>query len=426
MSRLTSLASAFCAALVFALCQAAALEIPVPLEPDFDQFGEQIYTVQTFTYNAQVYSDLGIYDTGASVMTFTAYNDGAIPSKVKDGAVGSGIGGDVVGDVSQPGAVAATGLQGILNPTFTMAVDPQLAVANVQVFIGTMAKSPDLPALTGMPIHKPSTAFPSGSAAHVSMLGQFNFGPELGDLVLTFPRLDMVATGASLTAKAGSTAPARIALTPYGDDNYGSEGDTITSAKNPTFNSVTLKNAAAAVVGQKMLFDTGAQVSIISKNTALALGLNLETPETVINVQGAAGTPITLPGFSISGIELAAAVDTAAADDLVKFSNVPVYVYDLGIAGLDGILGMNIFNTADEMLIDPVAGQLTVSFFENRLIEPGLDEGLLATLMGTNYSAFAGNIAPAIGLGPVTAVPEPSTAVLLVLAALAAFAWRRR
>jgi hypothetical protein len=54
-----------------------------------------------------------------------------------------------------------------------------------------------------------------------------------------------------------------------------------------------------------------------------------------------------------------------------------------------------------------------VSFYDEPL--PG-EEGVdptLAALLATSYSAFAGNLVPAFGLGPIVAVPEPSTLVAL-------------
>src|SRR4051794_39464456 len=72
----------------------------VPLVPDLDQFGDQIVTIQAYGDVSQV--TFGIFDTGASVVTFSADDrnfsfDPPIPVLVEGGANAGGIGGDVIG-----------------------------------------------------------------------------------------------------------------------------------------------------------------------------------------------------------------------------------------------------------------------------------------------------------------------------------------
>jgi len=62
-----------------------------------------------------------------------------------------------------------------------------------------------------------------------------------------------------------------------------------------------------------MLFDTGAQVSLISTALAAGLGLDLGKPDTTISVKGAAGEPIAIPGFTLGELVLGAAIDGPAA-----------------------------------------------------------------------------------------------------------------
>ena len=73
-----------------------------------------------------------------------------------------------------------------------------------------------------------------------------------------------------------------------------------------------------------MLFDTGAQVSLISTALAAGLGLDLGKPDTTISVKGAAGEPIAIPGFTLGELVLGAAIDGPAADDTLRFVDVPV------------------------------------------------------------------------------------------------------
>lgn len=421
---------------------ASAIEITRTLDPSIDTIGQQILTVQTYTNGTTTVVDLGIYDTGASVISFAAYANEFFPRPhlAPGGAGGQGINGSVIGDVSRPGAILVGGFQDfelqvdIGNFEFQVGITtpPDRAVPGIQAFVGSLDGSPNLPTLTGTPIHKPSAAFPAGSAAHVTLSG-IDFAPSLG-LVgggLFIPTLDLVAPGGSLAAQPGSTQPATIPLVPFGGDNYGSEGLGITSVSNPTVANVGLGavgsgGTPATVTAGSMLFDTGAQVSLISTALANSLGLDLGNPDTTIAVRGAAGAAISIPGFTLSEIVLGAAIDGPVVDDTLRFVDAPVYVYDIGVPGLDGILGMNLFNQANEMLIDLVNNRLSVSFFDGLPPDGGGVDQALAALLATSFSAFTGNLVPAFGLGPIVAVPEPSTLAALASGLAAASCCLRR
>lgn len=421
---------------------AAAIQIDVTLDPALDVVGQQVIAVQAYTpaVGGGTIVDLAIYDTGASVVSFAAASNAFFPQPhlSPGGAGGVGINGSVLGDVSQPGSILVGGIQDFqlqfdidtFEITGGIATPANRAVNGIQAFVASESGSPYLPTLAGTPVHGPSAAFPAGSAARITMTG-FDIGSSLGlGVPLTFPMLDLVAPGTTLTPRAGSTAPIRIPLSPFGEGNRGAEGLNITAAPNPTFTNVTLDRSATSgspttVNAGRLLFDTGAQVSLISGSLATALGLDLSAPETTLAVRGASGTPISLLGFTLDAIELAAAIDDSAVNDVLRFTDVPVFVYDLGIPGLDGILGMNLYNQADEMIVDLINQELSVSFYES--MEAGAGGGLadLALLFG-NSSAFAGQIVPAFGLGVAMVVPEPATIGGLISSAIVAAVWRLR
>jgi hypothetical protein len=112
MSRSSSLLCAGVAAAWLASV-AAAIEITRTLDPSIDTVGQQILTVQTYTSGTTAVLDLGIYDTGAAVISFAAYANEYFPQPHLNpgGAGGQGINGRVIGDVSQPGTVLVGGFQ---------------------------------------------------------------------------------------------------------------------------------------------------------------------------------------------------------------------------------------------------------------------------------------------------------------------------
>jgi len=459
------------------------VEIQVDLDPIIDRFGSQLETIQIYRDASGDRAAYSIYDTGASVITWAVEDQEAgvpIPIKVPNGAQAEGIGGTLVGDVSQPGTVLSVGMDAIryisdfpyVEYDFSNAafVPGSPAEHGVQVLVGTRGGSPDLPTITGTPIHNgrlPSfdPGRPNGLAAKMNMqwgidMGEFLKG-ILGEddplgLVGLFegvkwptPNVQFVAPGMSLqqipddpgtSLNESTTAPVRIPLALYGLDNHQDPGDTITVSYNPFQNTGVVLSHHGATLGDDpndrlaMLFDTGASLSIISKEMAASLGLNLSAPEYSIEVQGAAGGVGALPGFTIESLRLP--VDDngdGVFDGAVVLRNVPVFVYDVTPAdsdpeeGLDGILGMNLFNSAYEMLydpLDPLGPSLRLTFM-NDYYQEGIDLELLGDLAALLPQSAQTIGVPGVRGGPA-AVPEPSTLALLATGGLLWLVWRLR
>ena len=139
----------------------------------------------------------------------------------------------------------------------------------------------------------------------------------------------------------------------------------------------------------------------------------------------------SIPGFTIDSLELPVDDDgDGTPDGSVRFTNVPVFVYDVTPAdtdpedGLDGILGMNLFNTVSEMLYDPSDSSLSLTFLNDpyrEVLDPEtmeLFEGMVGTLeeaYGLQFPSTAQFLGvPGVRGGPAI-VPEPSTLALLAV-----------
>lgn len=351
----------------------------VPLDRIADEFGNQIITVQAYENNAR--AAFGIFDTGAAALTFSAGDQARftsqgipIPIKVPRGAIADGLGGPIIGDVSNPGTILVDGLHAaslsfdsLGHAQFAIQFGPgSAATKGIQAFVGIQDGSPLLPTITGMPIMR------GGLAALVTMEGAaLDFSRAIPNLILSLPDLAFVPSGTTLSADTGSQAPVRVPLTLGGLDNSLSPGGSITEGRVPFQNSVSLFNRTlsagdgqptySSLSGQNFLFDTGAQVTVISTEDARLLGLDLQHPEFSTLLEGVGGNQ-RVGGYTISEIDL-----PTSDGGSVRFSNVPVFVVDLG-EGLDGVLGMNLLNTATQMLYDPFgAGGASVSFTFPRL-----------------------------------------------------------
>lgn len=449
--------------------QAQGVNLDINLVEGLDDYGNQIETVQIIDTGSGPATTFGIYDTGASVVFVSQLDqlffDNPIPIKCAGCASADAIGGTLEGDVGTPLTIKADGLSAITfdfsgsNPDFFTVNDTNAAVVDdVQTFVGN---DPDfdpfdpnqIPSITGTPIHK------SGKAAYVNMLGYaldlgdlFPTLPELSGIELFFPDLSFVPPGSTTLAPAAGTVsdPVRIPLELIGPDNYAGPGNDVTSVQNPVHTMTGLEHNSLSVSDKTFLADTGSQLTILSTEIFDALDLASETIYTTIMVQGAAGTE-TVDGYIIDSLSLALDDDgDGIQDGTLTFHDVPIFVLDLP-AGLDGILGMNLFNTATEMLYDPIdlnlnGASLTVAFDTDPLRESqlealeglGEDADLVLALLSLLVPAVGGVITPSFpsfqteastdggsGGGPA-AVPEPSTLLLGMLLGTAGFFARRR
>jgi len=219
----------------------------------------------------------------------------------------------------------------------------------------------DLPTISPNPINRHVTIAEGqplieGSVTSVDGATQFS-----GDASLSAQ--DGAYTGLVLEVASGARAGERAPIADYiGATRTFVLGEPLSGPLAPgdTFRVLQMVELA----DQVFLFDTGAQLSTISTDEALRLGFDLDTPEFTISVQGAAGVTNDLPGFLMDRLS----VPTIDGGSLT-FTNVPVFVIDVG-EGVQGLMGMNLFNNAGTLLydpFDPVDGpSLQVNFFTER------------------------------------------------------------
>ena len=359
----------------------------VPSAPTFtfnlnlanDEYGAQIQTVTQLGDSNRVVA--GLLDTGASPITIAssdqaAFADGKgkldpVPVKTPGGASGAGIGGPVTGDVSQPITVLTDGLHAANYDPNTFALTASFAtdsavINNVQAFIGTDAGSPVLPTISGTPIF--DGAFNSSATDKLAAKVDLQHGVDTTGFGILDPDVHFVPSTTRLTPPAGEEL-ATIPLVAIGTNTLAAPGTDISSSYNFVSTGVQLNNTSNnqvySLFGQKFLLDTGSQMTVISTAEAKALNIDLTKPADSISVEGVGGSQ-TVNGYIINSLDI-----RLAGLRPLTFNNVPVFVLD-GAPGIDGILGMNLWNNVDQMLINPhaqLAGQsiptLTVSWDPN-------------------------------------------------------------
>lgn len=125
------------------------------------------------------------------------------------------------------------------------------------------------------------------------------------------------------------------------------------------FVDVDMKRGTKSLDDTGMLFDTGADLTVISELTAVRLGFDpiLDTPDFVLQVEGSGGIVDGIPGFYLNELNF----DTIGGSFTKQ--NVPVAVLDVTNPSnpgniVPGIIGMHLFNGRD-LVIDtnPSVGQ---------------------------------------------------------------------
>ncbi len=177
--------------------------------------------------------------------------------------------------------------------------------------------------------------------------------------------VDGAYNGLTLVLTSGPLVGERVVIADYAGATHTFQLQTPLSGTPAPGTTFDVFDESAALDHQVFLFDTGAQLSVISTAEAAALGLLSQPPEFTASVQGAGGVVADLPGYTLDELS----IPTLEGGRLV-LRNAPVFVLDVAPM-LDGILGMNLFNNAAEFLydpFDPVHGHptLQVTFFEER------------------------------------------------------------
>jgi hypothetical protein len=146
---------------------------------------------------------------------------------------------------------------------------------------------------------------------------------------------------------------------------------------------------------KEFLFDTGADLTVISEITAARLGFDpiFDTPDFFLEVESPGGVTTGVPGIFLDELN----IDTVGGS--FTLHNVPVAVLDLPSPNqpgnvIDGIIGMNLFNGRD-LVIDanPATGQGGVgpSLY---IGDPVADSRSWATMAASGTFSTVGNWSP--------------------------------
>ncbi len=165
---------------------------------------------------------------------------------------------------------------------------------------------------------------------------------------------------------------------------------------NPMLAMKIRRTASDAFAERSALFDTGSPANFVSESFAIAAGIDTSgAPEETITVSGVGGAPVTRPGWYVDALALELAAGREG-DDLAIGNTVVFVIPDANMpGGLDAILGNGAFS--DHMSLVGMTPIVT----KTDIVEWYVD-------MRDDNNAFL-----------VVVVPEPASAILMLLGAVA-------
>lgn len=318
--------------------------------------------------------DIALLDSGAGFSAITAaaydrFNINGPYSGNSDGFDGSeqltftGATGSLTADVNEPLGLYAAGLQnGSGGASLIMNLNSMTGQTNTSMM--TFPANSDLPNVVGIPfvsryatfIHSdmPQLFQLNGKTVRAPAIDFFPLGSGVTHGITRRAFLDPNPSSGFGTAAAPTyvfNLPNLDIEEPWKDPSYPT---LLTSSSGGTFLTVNGNENGHPLGNSQFLFDTGADVTVISAFSANQLGYN-GIPDFSVAVVGSGGTFFDVPGFFLDQLTVFAENHTNHAVDNLVLTNVPVIILDIvsPIGGtLPGIIGTNVLAGRNAVL-DP-------------------------------------------------------------------------
>jgi hypothetical protein len=337
-----------------------------------DQWSQELYNVDAVTEYSIIGSYLsgrmadyviGIFDTGSSAHIINAYD--AISTGIYDADLVTtktvqliGAAGTIDALISQPLAIFGDGLGAIDANTLEVNDSNMVGQSNVAIIVGDTIESPNLPTVIGSPMaFFFTTVIKNSSPITLNIGGENVTAPDIHIYEHSDSGVPMYANKITLEMlpSDGEAVQFFPCLEILGDDCP--EGDGEPTTPSVVFGSfldvpqslffatrTDLTQGVRSSQQNHFMFDTGAQITVISESTAAELELFQNDPNFYVEIIDATGASTIVDGYYIDLLEI------TATPSWLSFTHVPVVILDVtspegGV--LDGIIGMNLFADLD-------------------------------------------------------------------------------
>ena len=339
------------------------------LNNDFGGLGGTSSSAHALSSNGTPHYQVALYDTGAQVHLLTA---NAISNFDFAGnnllgttqfAVG-GVGGSELVTIHDPTGIYVTGFDNATGgASLSLNTNTLVGQYNVTV-VGAEDPNSILPDVVGLPLASQFTTVIRTDQRKEIVVGADTFESPNIELLpfgdLSIPNYTLQAPLSLLPGAAFASPPAFFP----GFENLEDFHDNPSIPSNTPgalFLTGDISSDGTDLNNLDMFLDTGAQVTVVSELTAANLGFDvvLDEPEFTVEVQGAGGTLVDVPGFFVDSFSL----DTVGGD--FTLTNVPVLVLDVldprdGVNPVPAIVGTNLFGDRN-IVISPEPGNAFLS-----------------------------------------------------------------
>ena len=361
---------------------------------------------QTLPAGGAQHFAVALFDTGAQANVFRddemqIFDLSSVDRVGINTQVLSGVAGSETAFISDPVGVYIAGFDAI-NGTSPLTVSSSALMGQQNVSILTGEPGSILPNVIGIPIAHQYTTILRNDRPQQVTVGSETFETPLVTIV---PRganqqidvetqfsaaLDVVGAEA-ITAP--TLPPVFFGLPDFEDPLAGLHNDPLI----PTVQGVFMMEADVSHNGlsqldQPFLLDFGAQITVISKEVANDVDLDVDAPGFVpdftVEIEGAGGVLEDVPGVFLDSLNL----DVTGGD--LNYTNVPVVVINLpnpdgSTTPLPGIVGTNLF-TDRNLVLNPGASGFNLRI-SNVIPEPGSLGSLVALLAWSLMRRAAGS-----------------------------------
>ncbi len=256
-------------------------------------------------------------------------------------------------DISDALGVYVTGFGNATSTAGTLSLDPSALVGQWNIPILSTRSSPQsaLPNIIGSPmIAQHEAVIRNSLTRRINYNGTVYRSPEVDFEPLDTPETSDYVRFSNTDVLSGNGVAADPAYLPNVLGNNWANDPLSPGFWANLYTNVTVGRSGSGTTDQ-FLFDTGAEVSVISKATANALGIKTggsspTPPDFYVDIAGVGGSTTHVPGFYLSSLSVLTSGGT------VSWTNVPVIMLDLTdprdfTGTLPGILGMNLFTDRD-------------------------------------------------------------------------------